>query len=347
MSVETTEDVAETAPAEAAEEANPMEGFAEAISAGMPAAEEESEPTQPEAVETSEVEETQPEPEEEETVEETTEPESKDEGVEPEAEQTVNFDGFSDEQKTTWERLHKDGHASAEEVERARLESLFQSNYTKKTMALADQRKEFAKEMEDIKDDLDLLSRIRTDDRLHDAWLKMSSGETESVDEDGDDLVDRKTAEKIADERMKARDAERDARSVKEQKVHDGQKEAIRTAMVETMELHSIDKDALISYIQAEEALLPSGTDPIAHFNPADLQYRVSMRHQIAVAQAKASAAEAKLSKRTSKADRTAKQSLPPARRVAASGDMTPLQQTNADLGLDPDWSNVTGFGNR
>lgn len=264
------------------------------------------------------------------------------------AEQAVNFDGFSDAQKTTWERLFKDGRVTADEVERARLESMFQSAFTKKTMDLAEKRKAFDKEMEDRREDLSLLDRIRKDDRLHNAWLRMQSGDLGEDPDDGDDLIDAKRANEIVDKRIEAREAERRQRTEREQRTYESRQNDIREAMQESMQTLGIDQSALVSYLEAEEAALPAGVDPVLHFSAADLQARVALRHEAAKARAEADSLKKKLSKRTSQEARAAKQSLPPARRVAQPPvDDDPMRKTAADLGLDQQWSNVQGFGFR
>jgi len=336
----------DTTPNVEPEAGSDVEAFADAIAAALPDVDGGSEPEPTEAVETSEVEDT-PEAEPE-TPESEAETPATDPGKEPEApdaEKTVNFDGLSDTQRTTFERLLKDGHVTAEEVAEARKDSMFHAAFTRKTMALAEERKEFAAEMERLGDDVGLLKKIRGDPSLLAAWNRMTTvNPDESVDSDGDDLIDRKTAERLADERIEAREAEKAARDQKQQNTYDAKKVEIQEALRDTILEHDIDKETLVKYLDAESADLASDVDPILHFTPAELQYRVAMRHRLALAEAKAEAADEKLSKRTSKDERTAKQSLPPARRVAQKTGLDPIAQTEADLGLEPDWSNVTGM---
>ena len=257
---------------------------------------------------------------------------------------TPNFDGFSDAQKKTWEREFKAGHVTAEEVETARIESMFQSAFTKKTMTLAEKSKALDALMEQHREDLALLGKIRADDKLHSAWLKMSKGE---IPEDvGDDLVDAKKAAEIADRRLDAREAEKAARTAKEQAQYDARRDGIFAAVQEQIKLLNVPPATMKSYLDGIEAELPPGTDPITHFSPESLAREVGIAHRIAVAEAKAAAAEAALSQKTSTENRTAKQSLPPARRVTTNGEVSPLEQTRLDLGIAPDWRNVQGWGN-
>ncbi len=113
------------------------------------------------------------------------------------------------------------------------------------------------------------------------------------------------------------------------------------------MKILGVDAVQMDKYIDAEVATLPPGTDAILHFSPEEAQRRVASRHELAMAQAKNAELSALLEQKTARDARTAKQSVQPARRVAGDGSMTILQQTEADLGIDPDWGNVQGFGHR
>ena len=340
----------DTAEPEAAPERTIMDDLREAWgSFGNPDEDETGQPKQTEAVETSEVEDKPAEeaetlaPEADEAKEK--EPEKSEETSE--TEQTVNFDGFSDPQKATWERLLKDGHVTAEEVERARTESLFQSAWTKKTTALARQREAFEKEMEERKADLDFLETVKRDDRLHAAWLKLQRGEIQSEDPDGDDLVDKKTAEQIAEERYKALRQQDAERTQAEQKAYDEKVEQMQSQLKETQQLLGVDNETMVRYLDEECARLPADVDPILRYADSyeDLQEKLELRHEAAKAKARAEVLEKKLSKTTSKAARTAKQSLPPAPRVSVNGALSPRQKTYEELGIEPDGSNVQGLG--
>jgi hypothetical protein len=268
----------------------------------------------------------------------------------PEVAQKVNFDGFSDSQKATFEQLLKAGHVTPEFVESERLNTLFHQAFTKKTMALADERRAWEKEQEKDKEDLQILRDVRSNPVYHAAFLKAAKlrEQGDTVAEVGDDeLIDRKTAEKIADERLEARLLENERRTREEQVKYQAKLGQIRTAMQETIKALGVPPEVVRSYLEAEEAQLPPGVDPILKFTPEELQYRVMLRHEAAVAKADAASLREQLTKARSHEARVAKQSLPPARRVAQNGALSPLQKTEADLGLDPDWSNVQGFGFR
>ena len=320
-----------------------LEGFEEAHAAiGNPSG-PPGPPEPTEAVETSEAEET-PAPDPAETAE--TAP-AESEAEESEAEQTVNFDGFSDDQRTTWERLHKAGAVTEEEIERARKESMFQSNYTKKTMSLADQRKAWESEVEDRTDDLRRLDLIRSDDRRHAAFVRASEMDEPQDDESQDELVDKKGAAELAAETYRKMRAAEDAESQKEQEAYAVKEEAVRVAVQESIKTLGIDAKVMQSYLQAEEAMLPPGVHPIRDLTPEDIQDRIAKRHELMTTKAEVAALKKKLAQRTSHDERTAKQSLPPAKRVVDDGEMNPLQKTEAELGVDSDWGNVTGFGHR
>ena len=99
--------------------------------------------------------------------------------------------------------------------------------------------------------------------------------------------------------------------------------------------------------LKAVESKLPANTDPILYYSPEALQEKLSDLHDAALARAETAKLREQLTQRTSKESRTSKQSLPPARRVAETVKPTALSQTEADLGLDQDWSNVQGLGHR
>ena len=272
-----------------------------------------------------------------------------DPGDAAEPDETPNFDGFSDAQKTTFERLFEAGHVTAEEIDTARKESMFQSNYTKKTMTLADERKEAESKFAEREDDLKLLDTIRSDDALHDKWLKMQAGdEVDSDDVDGDELVDRRTVAEIAAKAVEDALAKDRAQRTTEQTSYEQKKDALEVAASESMALHEIDVDTIQSYLQAEIALLPPGTDAVLAVSPEELQRRVAARHELVTAKAEAASLRGKLQKRTSKDGQTAKQSSSPSPRVSDSGgDLSPKAAMERDLGVDSAWSNVTGFGHR
>jgi len=334
---ESPEDPATETPTEEAELS--LEGFTADMVGFAPEAEDADMPAPTEAVEQSEVEET-PEAEVTETTDEVTETTTE---VESETETKVNFDGFSDDQKTTWERLHEAGSVTPAEVERARLESLRQSDYTKKTMALADDKKAWTSDTEKDSEELALLKQIRADDKLYSAFLKTHEAAGEDT-ETGEELADENTARKIAQDefnRLKAVDA---AEATKEQAAYATKETAIREAIADTMTSIGVTEKVMQGYLEAEGALVPDGVNPILTIPPAEWQRRLETRHDKVVALARIAELEGELSQKTSKGERTSKQSQPPSPQVTSDGHMSTLQQTEADLGLDPDWSNVQGW---
>ena len=316
-----------------------LEGFTPEMVGNVLGMEHPDMPAPTEAVEQSEVEET---PEVEATDKGDDAPEATPE-VESETETKVNFDGFSDDQKTTWERLHEAGSVTPEEVERARLESLRQSDYTKKTMALADDKKAWASDTEKDSEELALLKQIRADDALYSAFLKAHEAAGEST-ESGEELADENTARKIAQDEFNRLKAAEAAEAAKEQSAYNSKETAVREAIADTMTSLGVTEEVMQSYLETEGALVPEGVNPILTIPPAEWQRRLENRHDKVVATARIAELEGKLSQKTSKGERTSKQSQPPSPQVSESGSMSTLQKTEADLGLDPEWSNVQGW---
>ena len=341
--------VADT-PTETVDESAPlrMEGFEDTmIGNGIPP-EESGQPEQAEAVDTKEVEEI-PDPAPVKDDAPAADTKTEEDTVESEAEPTVNFDGFTKDQQATWERLHNDGHATSREIEDARMASLRQSDYTKKTMALADQRKALEAKFDQNEEDLELLEKIRGNPRLHDKWMKMSSVDADAEGDtfgDDDDLLDTKTARQLVVDAIKEDREAVKAEASKTDAAYDTKFGAIQVAMQESMETHSIDAETMTKYLAKEEALLAEGVDPVESIDPLEWQRRVVARHEKTVLETRIAELEQQASQKVSKADRTAKQSLAPDRKVAQGGHMTVGQQTSADLGLSQNWGNVSGFGN-
>ena len=320
---------------------DPMAGFAEAmVGLGNPVA-DAGHPEKATAVETSATDEA-PKAETETPV---TEPVKA--ADTPAPTKTVNFDDFSDSQKTTLQRLLKAGSLTPEEVEDFRKGVLRQNLFSKKTDVLARDREAWEKEVSDWKADKALLEKIRGDDKLHAAWLKMSRGEVPAEDAGADDLVDRRKAEEIAQKAIENREREKADRTAKEQAVYDKKFGALKAASSEMIAALEVTPQVMQAYINAEAAELDPTTDPVLYITPEEFKRRITSRHRIAVAEARAKTLEEQLSQRTNKADRTSKQSSPPVRRVSDNGSTGPLEQTMADLGIAPDWSNVTGLGFR
>jgi hypothetical protein len=320
-------------------EATPLPGFAEAMTDFGSRVPGLGEPEKATAVETSATEVAPP------AEAEKPEAPAKDE-AKPDEAKTVNFDGLSKESKAYWEKSLKAGHATPEDVERARIESMFQSSWTRNHQALAKERDAFKAEKAQLKEDIDLLNKIRGDDRLHAAWLKMSKGEVAAEDAESGDLVDEKKAAEIARKAFDAREAEKADRTAKEQAKYEARKSEIQAAVHDQMRILGVTKEVMTGYLQAEEEAL-NGADPILHFTPTELQAAVQRRHEKASLEAKVAALEAQLNQRASKTAQASKSSLPPARRFAEDVSKDPLKQTESDLGIAPDWSNVQGFGNR
>lgn len=316
----------------------PLPGFAEAMTM-LPPEPGRGEPEVSKAVETS-AEAKAPEAKADTPAKEPAKAEEK-----PSAAKTVNFDDFSEGSKAYWEKALAAGHATPADVERARVETLFQRSWTKNHQKLADERKAFEAEKARMKEDVELLTKIRGDDRLHAAWLKMSKGEIAEASADGGELVDERKAAEIVRKTIEAREAEQAARSAKEQAAYDTKRDAIQEAVREQMRILGVKPEVMKGYLEAEEATL-NGADPILTLAPMELVERVQRRHDRAVLEAEVKSLKEQLSQRASKAVQASKQSLPPSSRVAPTRSADPWSKALSDLGVAEDFGNVTGFGN-
>jgi len=330
-------------PAPEATDEHPLQGFEEAFQGmGFPQEPEgQAEPS--EAVDASEVE----EPSAQDTKEkpEAASDESEDE-QKPDAELTVNFDGYPESRKKTWERLLREGHVTEDEFEEDRLGTLMQANFTKKTQALAAERKEFDAERDGWGEDYALLQRIRGDKHLHDIWMKMQTGDYEkSASESDDELLTRAEADRLMEERLKKREEEKKARTAAQEAEYQKKVGELREASIDVMTELGISEEVVSAYLNEEGKEAPDGQDPVLYFTPADLKRALKLRHRAAVAEAKAAKLEEQINQRTSKAERTSKQSSPPARRLSVKTPSNPVSKTLEEMGVEADGSNVLGFG--
>ncbi len=329
----------DTAPGAAAADA--LEGFAEAFGqVGDPAGVGSGQPAEAKAVEASEKDDA-PEVEKD-TPAETPESEATEDKPDPPA--TVNFDGFSDDHKTTLARLLKAGHVTPEEIEVARKDALRQSYFSKRTADHNRSVEKWEKEVAERREDLALLDRIRGDDRLHEAWMKAAKGELTAEESAGDDLVDAKKATEIVDKRLDARERDRETRTTKQQAAYDAKRGSLERVVEEQSTAHDITPEAMNGYLKAIRARLPANVDPVEYLRADELRDRIETLHEAATAKAEA-AKWRDQAKRTSKDERTSKQSLPPARRVTESRAKDAWSEMQSDLGIAPDWSNVQGMG--
>ncbi len=331
--------------AESRESSEIHKGFAEAlVGLGHPS-EVVGEPVSQAAVET-EAQETPPKSAEVKPVTAPTTDEVKRDPAE-----TPNFDGLSDDDKKTYERLWKAGFVTKEEVERFRKNTLYQQSWTRNNMEAAEKIKAAearATEVEKWKtqqeDRLQRLERILSDDRRHQAFMRASGEEFTEQSVDPDQPVSRAEAQRIADERYDARlkaDADRDA---KEKAEYRDRTTAMKRAVHEEAKIQGITAEQLKSYLDAEEAELPADKDPILHYSPNELRRIIALRHRAAQAEAKAIAAEKKVL--NGKSESLSKQSLAPSRRVAETqSEKTAWQRSLAEVGAEPDLSNVQGLG--
>lgn len=325
-----------------------LPGFSDAmIGFGNPM-EPHGEPAARSAVETSEA---TPPPTPAAVKEET--PPAKDE-VKQEASKAPNFDGFSKEQKATWERLYKAGLVDGEEVERARKESLFQQSWTESNMkksAEVDAANARAAEAEAWKakneERLTRLERVLSSDKRLQAFESASAEDFSEDPEEKNRPITREEAVRISDERDAARQKERDARTAKEQRDYKTREATLRKAVSEEMRLMGVDQTVMKSYLDAVSAKLPTDVDPVTHFKPDELRQKLSDHHELVSLKGEVERLKQQLTGKSSASENRSKQSLAPSRRVSESsapkGDA--WAETLAELNVDGDMSNVQGLG--
>lgn len=335
------------APAETPE--SPLAGFSQAIQGWGDPQQADSQPEEPKAVETSaEVEAPKPDAEKP-AGEKPAEPAKVEE--KPDAAKTVNFDGFSDKQKTTYERLLKAGLVTPEEVEEGRKSALRQADYTRKTMALAEERKALAAEREAEKANLALLEKIRGDERLLAMWDRMrkaANGEVAAV-ENPDDLADRRTADEIARKAIEDHERRKQAEVERERVGYEKRAAAVKEVLGTVQVGLGVDPETLDGYLTEIAKRFPAGVDPIRHIirnvDPESLREKIEYQHEIARAKAEAAAAREAASKVTSKQVQASKQSLSPSPRVVeAESNLSPFQRAKRELGITR-LSEVQGAG--
>lgn len=342
-------DTTAATPAPTTETTNesPLAGFSAAIQGWGDSQQDQSgEPEEPQAVETSEAD-TATDSSAEKPVEKT-ETDAK-EKAKPDAPKTVNFDGFSDKAKATYERLLKAGLVTPEEVEEARGGYLRQSDYSRKTMDLAKKREEFAKEKAQRESDLAMLDRIRGDERLLNLWERFAKGDVPQDSASDDELVDRKTMSEAVKKAIEADRQKAAAEVEREQKEYNARATKVKTMLGEVKAELGASDEALDSYLTEIAKEFPEGAPPIEYIvrsvDPNDLRKEIRYQHRIAVAEAKASAAAKEASQRTQRAVQASKQSLSPsAKAVDADVSMSPLQAAKRQLGITR-LSEVQGAG--
>lgn len=263
----------------------------------------------------------------------------------PDAAQSVNFDGLSDKSRSFYEKALKAGVCTPEDVERARTETTFQSIFTKKTQALAKERESFEKEMAERKSDLEAIDKIRSSDKLYAKFLRVArEGDSDEEDPSASDIPDRKTAAQIADERITAREREKEAARAKQAQEYRGKQASLAAAIQESMKILGVDRATMKAYLDAEEPEIEG--DPVLAIDPKDLIDRVTRRHERAKYEARIADLESKLGMKATKQVHQSKQSQPPTRRTAEpSVSEDAWEQAKAQAGADPDFGNVLGFG--
>lgn len=319
-----------------------------------PQMEEQGESEQPEAVDPSKGEDN---PQEEETENQKPEPETgeRDEGTadepsgETEQEQTVNFDGLPDRLRSNYERGLKAGIFTPEDVEEARNGYLRQDRFSKGTEAARRAEEKSNALIEANQEILDQFKKIRDSDHYHAAWLKLTSMSEEEaralVDgEEDDEFITPKRAREIADERFKQRQQEADARTKKQQQAYEDRKLEIGRLLGDVATEIGVDAETITDYANAIEAQLPTSSDPILHYKDLrDLKLDLLNHHKDVLKDAEIADLKAQLSKKTTREDQNAKQSLKPSPRTKevrrpATGAAGILSQVEEEMGLDPDW---------
>lgn len=315
---------------------DPLPGFADAMANGFPAESSRGEPEVKSAVETSAKEEA-PEPKSETPEKDTDKAEEK-----PDPTATVNFDGFSDQQKAYWDKALKAGHATPADVEEHRKGVLLLSSWSRNHGKLAKEREAFEKERADWREDYERLKKIRGSDRLHAAWIKVANGEVD--DESGDEIADRKTAKQIAAETYAEREAEKAKQDEAKVRSYEAKKVSLQEVARDQMAALGVKPEVMAKYCEEEEAAC-NGADPIEVLSPAEFARNLVARHEKATLAAEVAALKKQLSEKVTKQVQASKQSLSPSPRVADTRNEDPWSKTLRELNVPADMGNVTGIG--
>jgi hypothetical protein len=319
---------------------SPMKGFAASMTMGIPPSDPEGEPESAPAVETPET----PEAPKEKTETPETAPVAPEE--KPAVAETVNFDGLSAPSKAYWEKALKAGHATPEDVKRAREESLFQSAWSKRNNAKDEEVKAIKAQYAKHDEDLKLLAKIRGDEKLLARWERMSKDEV--TPESGEDLTTEARAAEIARKVIEADRAATNARTAAEQATFDKKKGDLQAVVTEIGTALGIKVETLNAYLAEEANDFPADVDPVEYaiknVTPSELRKSLVLRHKAALAEAKAAALESQVTQRASKQVQTSKQSLPPARRSSVDAPVRGIKKILSEMGVAR-LGDVQGFG--
>jgi hypothetical protein len=234
---------------------------------------------------------------------------------------------------------------------------MFHSTFTKKTTALAREREAFEEERESWRkenaENAEILDRIRSNPEWNAAWQHlMEHGVSKRVEQNGeagdgdpDDLLDRRTAERLIEERVAARLKEREERNAQQEREYQEKAASIGQSIRRFMEDQKVDKDTARGYWTALDQKLPTDTDAVIHYTPAGLYEALVDLHEKAQLRAEVETLKKQVAQRASKDARTTKQSQTPPRRETTRHRETAAQKLERQLGIEPDWSNVTGMG--
>lgn len=319
-----------------AEKVSPFAGFAASMTAGLGLPNPDAgEPDGEKAVETV------ADAKAPEAAKETPDKGSDADKAKPSVAKSVNFEGLSDDTKTYWETALKAGHATPADVERARMESLLLSKWSKDNLALKASRKELEAERAALakqKDDLALLEKIRGSKRHLDAWEKMTKGELPS-DESDEELADRKSARQIAREEFEALEAAKAAKDAKDREQYEAREKALQEVVTDQIGELGVTPQVMNGYLKALEAKAPRGVDPVLHFTPAELLHELSVAHR----DAEIATLRAQLDQKASRVAQAAKQSLSPPGRTTEP-PKNGLKKVMSEMGVAR-LSDIAGFG--
>lgn len=315
-----------------------LEGFEEAFKqsglAGFPSDDDQDTPQDVEVVESEEGE-TPSDLEPEDSPEDDGEsPDSESDTEEKPAPDDLNYEGFSDAQAERWKRLYEAGHVTAEEVEDERHRIGYHKAFIQKTENLAKQRKDLDAWKSERQADLELVDRIRQDDRLNERWNQMREEAQKDVDDD--DLLTAKQARELLErERKKERESEQ-----RRQAAEGEHQQALRTAVSDMMRTEGIDEATMKAYLGRIEATM--SPEEAANITPYALMRDLGLLHEATKKDVEIEKLKKKLSRK-----RTSQQSQPPTPKVARDTPETALSKTEKDLGLDANWTQVQGLGHR
>lgn len=274
-----------------------------------------------------------------------------------------HLDALPDSIKTTFEKLHKGEALTPEEVEAVLAEVpkgyLRQSDYTKKRMKDAEDRRAFEADRAKQAERLAALDAILSDPKKNRAFLKALESDTEDaapeidITKDPKEVVD--DVRKVVRGELSAEKQAAEASAKREVEAESALKSAV-TEWYDAVkdEVTKEEGEALLVEIQAgwaERVKKDPSFNPLTSVTPDLLVNDLTNRATILVAKRKIADLEKQLAKRQSDAARSAKASSSPTARVTPEQEYdlrTPagrLAKAMRDEGIE-NWSQVR-LGNR